>query len=192
MKDYSKRKGAYLGPTCKYGHDHGGGSWRSSNGTCFECADARISDWCKTEAGKKSVRATKERRKDASVIANKEYRQKNKDRIKEYNKRYTLDNKDWHLSYYRAHNAKKRASKIAATPSWSEADEIDNLYKSAHDMSIETGIKYEIDHIVPLISELVCGLHCISNLRIIERSANRSKGNRWWPDGPFESAEEGI
>ena len=41
-----------------------------------------------------------------------------------------------------------------------------------------------VDHIVPLQSALVCGLHCEANLEIIPGAANEAKKNYWWPDMP--------
>jgi len=40
---------------------------------------------------------------------------------------------------------------------------------------------YEVDHIYPLQSKWMCGLHCEANLQILTESQNASKGNRWWP-----------
>lgn len=74
--------------------------------------------------------------------------------------------------------AKRRAFKIDATPSWSEIEEIKELYKLCNKISKETGILHHVDHIVPLRGKNVSGLHVIANLRIIPASENLAKGNK--------------
>ena len=40
------------------------------------------------------------------------------------------------------------------------------------------GIPHEVDHIVPLTSKVVCGLHWEGNMRVVTRRVNRSKVNK--------------
>ena len=40
-------------------------------------------------------------------------------------------------------------------------------------------VKFNVDHIIPLKSELVCGLHVSSNLQIISSTRNALKGNKF-------------
>jgi hypothetical protein len=75
--------------------------------------------------------------------------------------------------------SKKRKIKIKqATPPWFESKDVEIVYKKA----VEFG--FDVDHIVPINSDIVCGLHCHDNLQLLHKSVNCSKKNRYWPDMP--------
>lgn len=80
-----------------------------------------------------------------------------------------------------ANTSKRRSQKIKATPSWANPASILCFYEHAVLMSKVTGIKHEVDHIIPLTSELVCGLHTENNLRVITKSENATKHNKFIP-----------
>lgn len=85
-------------------------------------------------------------------------------------------------------NAKKSrriAAKLLATPLWADSEMIREIYKLASQTSADTGLPYHVDHIVPLKSKWVCGLHCEANLQILPGLENQSKSNCWWPDMPI-------
>ena len=77
-------------------------------------------------------------------------------------------------------SAKYRAQKLSATPKWltkAQWEEMYRVYKVANKVSLTTGKPHEVDHIIPLQGENVCGLHVPWNLAILPASINRSKGN---------------
>lgn len=83
-----------------------------------------------------------------------------------------------------AKNGIRGAKKRVACPSWRNTFFISEIYSLARLRNRVTGIKWHVDHIVPLRHPLVCGLHCEFNLRVIPALDNIAKGNRTWPDMP--------
>lgn len=83
-----------------------------------------------------------------------------------------------------AKSAKRRASKKNATPAWANKAAIETIYEKAQRFMQLTGESYHVDHIVPLTSDLVCGLHWEGNLQILPGAENLAKHNRVWPDMP--------
>ena len=80
---------------------------------------------------------------------------------------------------YVAKGAKRRVSKLRATPVWSNLDAINALYKECAYVSKLTGIKHVVDHEIPLQGALVSGLHVLENLRIVPELENLQKGNKF-------------
>jgi outer membrane phospholipase A len=77
-----------------------------------------------------------------------------------------------------------RASKMKAFPTWANNFFISEAYHLARLRTKATGFKWQVDHIVPLQSKIVCGLHVENNLQVIPASENQSKCNRHWPNMP--------
>jgi 5-methylcytosine-specific restriction endonuclease McrA len=69
--------------------------------------------------------------------------------------------------------ANRRAKKKNATPIWVDLKAIEKFY-------LERPDGYEVDHIIPLVSKTVCGLHVPWNLQYLTRSENIAKGNRFY------------
>lgn len=80
--------------------------------------------------------------------------------------------------------ADRRSKKLQATPAWANRFFMSEAYHLAQLRTKATGIAWAVDHIVPLNSRYVCGLHVEHNLAVIPARANSSKGNRYWPDMP--------
>lgn len=83
-----------------------------------------------------------------------------------------------------ADSAKRRAVRFNATPAWANEFFIEEIYDLARLRTKHLGVQHHVDHIVPLRSEIVCGLHCEANLQVISGAENQSKNNRHWPDMP--------
>ncbi len=76
--------------------------------------------------------------------------------------------------------ASRAAAQINATPKWlteQQRSDIVAVYEEAALKTAETGVRYEVDHIVPLRGVAVCGLHVAWNLRAIPAHQNRQKSN---------------
>lgn len=77
--------------------------------------------------------------------------------------------------YINEEAARRRAAKRNATPPWyeSEREQIQALYKEAREKGLH------VDHIIPLVNDNVCGLHCLANLQLLTPFDNCSKGNKF-------------
>lgn len=78
----------------------------------------------------------------------------------------------------------RRAIDKRAMPAWSNQFFMAEIYDLAHRRTKVTGFLWHADHVVPLKSDLVCGLHVEHNLACIPAFINRSKKNRSWPNMP--------
>ena len=157
---------------------------------CAECGSEKSIDcFYKDKRGKHGVRAVCKACESSRKTL---YRSKNREHISSYLKQYNQQNKDYVVAYkkkyrqdnsYRlnAINAHRRANKMRATPSWVDRKAIIGMYHLAA-LFNKTGISMQVDHIVPLQSDLVCGLHCEANLQLLSATNNLTKGNHHWPD----------
>jgi len=76
-----------------------------------------------------------------------------------------------------------------AWPDWCADDpEFAVIYKRA-EMQRKAGRSVHVDHIVPICSDIVCGLHVPWNLQILTELANLQKSNSYWPDMPMEQTD---
>lgn len=83
-----------------------------------------------------------------------------------------------------AETVKRQLRQRQAQPAWASDELIAEAYALARLRTEMTGIPWQVDHIVPLNSDLVCGLHWEGNLQVIPAVANNAKNNDWWPDMP--------
>jgi hypothetical protein len=65
------------------------------------------------------------------------------------------------------------------TPAWADLEAIRRVYAESRRLTLETGVRHSVDHIIPLCGRTVTGLHVAENLRIITLVENIRKSNRW-------------
>lgn len=75
---------------------------------------------------------------------------------------------------------RRYAKQLQAVPVWADREQIMSVYRLAAERRA-SGIDCEVDHIVPLLSPHVCGLHVAHNLQLLGSRDNKAKGNRDWP-----------
>ena len=104
----------------------------------------------------------------------KEWRQKNLEHDRQKSREWQRQNRE----RTRILVAESSAARRARTPKWALKSEIRVFYEMAQRVSKCTGIKFSVDHIIPLRGASVSGLHVPWNLRVIPLATNISKGNR--------------
>jgi len=180
---------AYTGVPCVQGHLHGR---LVRNGYCAECEriiaenkPPKVSGPLSREQ-KDIYNATRRHR----YANDEEYRRQTLD----YNQKRYRDDPAYRLKfaeYTRAwskvnrasvnyNSGMRRAARRNATPKWlteSMRAEIKAFYQEAARRTLEEGVRYSVDHIVPLRGKNVCGLHVPWNLQVITLEENNRKHN---------------
>lgn len=112
-------------------------------------------------------------------VRSRQYKQLNKQRVLSVGKQWRTNNSNRVI----ANNAYRRAMKLQRTPTWANRQRINEIYEDYDVISTISrmcgGEAFEVDHTVPLLGELVCGLHVETNLQIITATENVTKSNKW-------------
>jgi len=166
--------------------------WRQDNGGRAKARDAKWYSDNKDAANKRGAEyylANKDKMREAGKVwrvtnakkiteANRLKRQQDGERIRARRRQHYLDNK----AAYIANARNREAGKRLAMPAWADRDKIKAFYDKAARMTIEMGIAYVVDHVIPMRSKWVCGLHVQTNLQVITKEANLRKGNTFEPE----------
>lgn len=160
-------------------HKHAGHKYGLKS-KCKSCSNSDSAAWRKANPRREKAygvarRAANPERLNAQSAA---WRKTNPERSKANIAAWNKANPERYKAQAAAYSARRRASKIRATPRWADHRLIADIYREA------TRRQMEVDHIVPLRSKLVCGLHWEGNLQLLTGRENASKQNRRWPDMP--------
>lgn len=168
--------------------------YSSEKRTCPECRKISARLWRQNNLEHVRERDRKRYARDPQKRAQKWRRwfEKNQEKHRENSRNWNKNNHQKHRERgclwaknnperARARNAKRRAAKRQATAPWADHEAIKNIYAEALRLEKETGISHDVDHIYPLQSEYMCGLHVETNLQILTEEENARKGNRTWP-----------
>ena len=129
--------------------------------TCKECVNKRRRD---------RHRQNKEKRNSV----NRKWYWENREVHQRKNKRWMQENACIQASRV----AKRHAKKIQQTPKWANENLIQDWYRMSDLLSKQTGVKYHVDHIVPLQGNTVSGLHVEYNLQLLKSKENIRKSNK--------------
>lgn len=160
---------------------------------CRSCRKKIKAKWYSdnAETRRKVHRDWRAKNKEHISKYNKEYSKENKEKIRAKQADWRSENKDYFVEWTKANRAaarekilRRRAAKNKAFPAWANRERIIEIYRLAVEKTKLTGIKHEVDHIVPLQGRIVCGLHVEHNLRVVTMDENRSKFNSYWPQMP--------
>jgi hypothetical protein len=112
--------------------------------------------------------------KKRKIQSSLEWRKNHPDKAYQATLRWLKNNPHKSALYRTQRRSRIQQAKVA----WANEDVIKTLYEEARRLTEESGIPHEVDHIVPLNSKTVCGLHCEDNLQILTKAQNLSKGNK--------------
>lgn len=115
---------------------------------------------------------------DKSRENNLKHYHRNKESMREKHKAWAQANKGKVLARVR----KYELAKINRTPQWLDKEDmwvIQEIYDLSYKRTEITGVKWHVDHIIPLQGKSVSGLHVPANLQVIPAIINMGKGNKF-------------
>lgn len=175
------------------------GAPREGSSVCRPCANRRNAEYKLRHAEKIAAdRAAYKKRKHAEGAEDR--KQKKAAKAATVNARKAEARAKWKAANPHrvvADCAYRHAAKMRAIPKWADRQAIAAVYATARrltDMFAGTKVAavFHVDHIVPLRSPFVCGLHVENNLRAIPSYVNEAKNNRDWPDSAMPATQCSI
>lgn len=139
-----------------------------------------IAAWKMTDEYKADVAARKELKRVENIARVRRWLDQHPDRARD-SQRLRREQHPGRQAHYAA---MARFERLCVVPEWANPVAIFRFYEAAATMNKYMHAGLHVDHIVPINSPLVCGLHCEANLQVVPAQYNMSKGNRTWPDMP--------
>lgn len=159
--------------------------------SCKKCDITRRIKWDREhkDRAKERIARWARRHPEYSTIQSRKYRARNPEIYKAKVAAYHQANKEKRNAQIAKHKKdfpwkncaevmKRHAQKLKATPQWANSFFIEEIYHLATLRTAVLGFKWHVDHIYPLQSKWVCGLHTEKNLRVIPASENQRKFNK--------------
>ena len=139
--------------------------------TCTDCSETKELD--AFSKGRNQCRSCR----SATL---KQWRQENKQHIKTYQQgrkgQMLQASREWKDRNPGNHGSNRNPQ---AQPAWLSSDDlfcISEIYSLCVLRTEVTGVKHEVDHIIPLYGDGVCGLHVPWNLQVLTKQDNCKKG----------------
>lgn len=144
-------------------------------GFCKACAAKRAREWQASNKERDAQRKKVWRESNSELIylLRKQWFDDNPEKRKLMAKSYRAR----HPAKCSALHAEKRARKLRAEPVWADRAKMQEIYAACAFLTKETSIQHHVDHVIPLRSKVVCGLHNEFNLQILTAEDNQKKYN---------------
>lgn len=161
----------YTGVPCSKGHYS---LRRTSARSCVVCQRISTKKYRDKNLDKLRAKERESYKRDNKKILERKakWRRENRDKVNQIAKNY----RKRHPAKVKADKIKRYLSVKQATPTWADYFKMNIFYSYGRTLNLE------VDHIVPLKSDAVCGLHWEGNFQLLTKSHNASKRNEYWPD----------
>jgi hypothetical protein len=138
---------------------------------CKACKKQAQDVWRNNNKGKHCTKSKTwaKQNKEKRTKTSRTYRLKNKTKCAALTKAWKIRNR----ARVNISTAMRRKRLQKATPVWADKAKIKQVYEQAQIK------KLEVDHIIPLRGKLVSGLHVHNNLRLVTKTENSAKGNKY-------------
>jgi 5-methylcytosine-specific restriction endonuclease McrA len=175
-------------------HKHAG----TNLGFTTRCKKCHIENKERRQLANFNARRRRKENPEKYLLKKRIYKQKNKEHIDRVDKAWQLNNrhiiykhsnawkkrnKDHVYSYIRQREMRLKGCSLSLSET--QVEQIKNFYKTCRKFNKTSDKKFQVDHIVPITNDLVCGLHVPWNLQILSKSENSSKKNKF--DGTYDN-----